>query len=289
MTFFLQLIVSGIIVGGLYALLGLSIVMIYKATGIFNFATGELMGMGMFLCWTFIEIGIAPWISIIAALALLALLGWLINRAVLASLIGHPMIVLVVATFALVFILKGVMQLFWPTKLGIYPRFLPGETVEMGPLMLSPELLWTFIISMIVFGLTVLLFQRSRIGLAMRATHDNQVLAQIRGISVKKIFDFTWAIGAMICAVGGIFLAYRIGVNYFVPSMGLFVIPAILLGGLDSIPGVIVGGIALGLILSLTSGFLSPELSSIMPYIVLMIVLIFKTEGLFGSKRIERI
>ena len=289
MELVLQFFVNGLLVGGVYALLALGIVMIFKATGIFNFAVGELMVVGGFLCWTFMMLGISPWLSIALTFLLSCLLGALIQQIGLRPLIGQPVLSAIMATLAIAFILRGLILIGWKGMVRNYPEFFPGSTVTLGPVTISHQLLWVFFLAIVIFGVVVLFFQRTRTGLQMRAIAEDHQLARVRGIPVGFVFIVTWAIAAMIAAAGGILLGDRLGISLPLADMGLKAFPAVLLGGLDSIPGAIVGGLIIGVAEALAGGLIDPAVGQIAPFIVLLLVLIFKTEGLFGLKRIERI
>ena len=170
-----------------------------------------------------------------------------------------------------------------------FPKFLPGSTVKISTVMMSHELMWSFFLALFSFVVVVLFFQKTKMGLGMRATSEDHQLAQARGIPVRYVFATTWAIIAILATIGGILLGNRLGISGGLADMGLKAFPAVLLGGLDSIPGAIIGGIIIGLLESVTGGLISPEVGAISPFIILILVLMIKTEGLFGLERIERI
>lgn len=284
-----QILANGFMTGGVYALIALGIVMVYKASKLFNFAVGDLMVLGGFICWTFIVMGVPAWISILVTAIIAAILGMLIQQFALRPLIGQPLLSATLATLALSYIIRGVVLLGWQGMVRTYPEFLPGAPVTLGSVTMSHELLWAFFLALAIFGITVFFFQFTKPGLALRATAEDQQLAQVRGIPVGFMFALTWAIASVIAAIGGILLGNRMGLSVPLADYGLKAFPAVLLGGLESIPGAIIGGLTIGLIESMTTGYISPALGQITPFIVLLLVLIFKTEGLFGLERIERI
>lgn len=289
MDLIIQYIVNGLLIGGVYALAALSVVVIYKSTQVFNFAVGEMMAVGMFIAWSVMEMGIPALFAIPAAVLLMALLGWIIERSSLRPLIGQPLIASVMATFALLFILRSLMLIIWRGQSSKYPEPLPGGNWQIGPITFSMELTWTFIITIVTVIAVVLIFQRTKIGLGMRAAAEHQQLAQARGIPVKNMFSVTWMLATAVCGVSGIFLAYRLGVSMENSTVGIAAFPAVLLGGLESIPGALVGGLVIGLSISLTAGLISPAAAQIAPFVILLLILMIKTEGLFGLQRIERI
>ena len=178
MDLVIQYIVNGLLIGGVYALAASSVVVIYKATQVFNFAVGEMMAVGMFIAWSVMEMGIPALIAIPAAVLLMALLGWLIERSSLRPLIGQPLIASVMATFALLFILRALMLIIWRGQSSKYPEPLPGVNWQIGTITFSMELTWTFVIAIVTIIAVVLIFQRTRIGLGMRAAAEHQQLAQ---------------------------------------------------------------------------------------------------------------
>jgi branched-chain amino acid transport system permease protein len=286
----LQYIANGFMVGGIYALIALGIVLVYKSTSVFNFAIGQMMMLGAFFLWTCAEVLHWPmWISLIVAAGGGALVGMLIERLTLRPLIGQPLLSAVLATLALSYFLNGVAIGIWGAYQERLPNFLPGENVTIGSIVFSNDLLWSFMIAMVLFLALFIFYQRTRTGLLMRATAESHLVAQARGIKVRNIFSWSWALCGFVASVGGMMLAIRLGVSQFISLIGLKAFPAVLFGGLESIPGAVVGGLTVGIIENLAGGLIAPWLMEITPYIILLLVLIFRPEGLFGEKRIERI
>lgn len=289
MILVLQYIVNGLLLGGVYALSALSIVIIYKSTQVFNFAVGELMAVGMFIAWSAMQLGLPALIAIPLAVALMMGVGWLVERTSLRPLIGQPLIASIMSTFALLFIMRALMLIIWKGQSSMYPDPLPGANWQLGQINFSNELTWTFVIAIITVIAVVLIFQRTKVGLGMRAAAEHQQLAQARGIPVKTMFSVTWMLSAAVCGIAGIFLSYRLGVSLENSTVGIAAFPAVLLGGLESIPGALIGGLIIGLSISLTSGLISPAAAQIAPFVILLLILLIKPEGLFGLQRIERI
>ncbi len=285
-----QYIANGLMVGGVYALIALGIVLIYKSTSVFNFAIGQMMMFGAFFFWMCDErFGLPIWASLLLALAGGLVLALLIERFTLRPLIGQPLLSAVLVTLALAYLLNGVAMGIWGAYQQRLPEFLPGAPVSIGGIVFSHDLVWSFFLAMAVFVLLFLFYQRTRVGLAMRATAESHQVAQARGINVRAIFSVSWALCGVIAAVGGILLGYRLGVSQFLSLVGLKAFPAVLFGGLDSIAGALIGGVTVGVLENLAGGLIAPWMMEITPYIILLLVLIFRPEGLFGLKRIERI
>lgn len=292
MLLLLQFILNGLLVGGLYALLALAIVLIYKSTRVFNFALGEMLTLGAFILYMFMaSLGFSLWLSVPCAIVASLIVGFLIERLALRPLIGQPILSAIMATLALSLMLKGIMFAVWGSPVISYTeKILPGKATFIGPIFLSNELLWTFFISIAVFLAMSLFFKFTKTGIFMRATAEGHDVAQASGINVERIFSVTWAIAALIAASAGIMLGNRFGLGVTtLPMVAVKAFPAVLFGGLESVTGAIIGGLTVGIIESLVGGYIDPKLSEISPYIVLLLVLLFRPEGLFGLKRIERI
>lgn len=276
-------------VGGIYALIALGLVMIYKSTRIFNFAVGDLIMVGGFIAWEFMNAGAPPVLAIILAIGVGAMIGLFIERFTLRPMIGQPVLAAIMVTLAISYLLKGITLLIWGGHPKIFPRFLPGKVIRMGTLFLSNELLWTFAATLLAFALLALFYKFSKVGLDMRATAEDHQLAQARGISVRRIFAISWAFAGMTAVVGGVFLGLKLSLNLPLADVGLKSFAAVIFGGLESIPGALLGGLAVGILEDLMGGLIDPSMKEITAYIVLLGVLVFRTEGLFGLKRIERI
>lgn len=292
MAEFLQYLMNGFMVGGIYGLIALSIVLIYKSTRVFNFAVGDVMLLGGFVLWSFLTwLNLPILLSILLALAIAFGIGLLIERLALRPLIGQPILAAIMATLALSIFLKGGMSLIWGTSHTPYPaEIFPGTSATLGVVTLSLDLLWAFLLAMAAFGILAWFFQRTKMGLQMRATAEDHQLAQSTGISVRLVFSLTWAMALVLCALSGISLGDRLGLSVgMTPLLALKAFPAVFFGGLESISGAIIGGLTIGILENLVGGLISPNLMEITPYIILLLVLMFRTEGLFGLKRIERI
>jgi branched-chain amino acid transport system permease protein len=299
-----QWFITGLLVGSIYSLVALGLVLIYKASSVFNFSHGWLMLVGGLLCWTFFQDqGWPLWVSILATLAAAGILGLLVERVTLRPLIGQPVLTTIMMTLALAQLLKGLVILLWganPHPLPIFvneaglpmpPLKLPTAAFLGGDIIVKVQLLWSFIVAVVGFGAFTLFFRLTRTGLSMRAAAEDHQLAQSVGLSVRRIFGLAWAIAATVAAVAGILQGAGTGLDPIaVPTMVLRAFPAVLLGGLESIPGAIVGGLIIGVVETMASGYISTSAGQeLAPFLVLMLVLIIKPDGLFGQKRIERI
>lgn len=294
MDFMLQLVVSGLVIGSVYSLVALGFVLIYKSSDAINMAQGEFLLVGTYICLTLVTTYQVPFIpALLLTLVFSAALGFAVERLILRPFIGEPVISMIMATIGLSSLMAGVIHVFWGFETRVYPPIFSEEPIHLGAIFISPVYLWSLVIVLILLVLFTLFFKFSKMGIAMRATADDQQAALSMGISVKGVFAVTWAISAIVSSVGGVLLGNINGVNSSLALIGLKVLPVALLGGLDSIPGAIVGGFIIGLIESLAGGYLDPlvggGLKEVVPFIILVLILMFKPYGLFGKREIERV
>ena len=295
MTFLLQLLINGLVVGCIYSLVATGFVIIYKATSALNLAQGEFLMVGAYICLDLMTKHNVPFFqSFLITLAFSAILGLVIERVILRPLIGSHLISVIMVTLGLSSILKALVQLAYGTDTIPFPEVFPPAPVQIGPIPVSQGYLYAIGCVTFLVALLTLFFKYSKTGVAMRATASNQQVSLSMGISVKKMFAISWAISAIVSAVGGILLGtIRGGIDMTLSFMGLKVLPVVILGGLDSILGAIVGGIIIGVLENLSGGFVDPLVGGgakeVAPYIALILILMFKPYGLFGKKKIERV
>ncbi|EJL43565.1 branched-chain amino acid ABC transporter permease [Brevibacillus agri] len=294
MDMFWQLLVMGLAVGSIYGLIALGFVLIYKSSDAINFAQGEFVLVGSYVCLTLITSYQIPFLpALLLTLVFSAVLGWAVERVVLRPFIGVPVISMIMATIGLSSVMAGIVHLFWGTDTRVFPAIFPVQPLALGGVVVPQVYVWSLVTVLILLGLFTLFFKFSKLGIAMRATADDQQAALSMGISVKVIFAVTWAISAIVSSVGGVLLGNINGVNSSLALIGLKVLPVALLGGLDSIPGAIVGGFIIGVLETLAGGYLDPILGGgvkeVLPFVVLVLILMFKPYGLFGKREIERV
>lgn len=290
----IQSLISGIVVGSIYALIALGFVLIYKSTAVINFAQGELLMFGAYLCLTLVVAFKIPfWLAFLSTLLAAALVGLLLERLFLRPMIGEPAISIIMLTIGLASLLKGIIHMIWGSETLVYPTIFPTEPLNIGGIVVSQVYLYSVFFAVLCLVLFNLFFRFSRSGIAMRAVANDQQAAQSMGISIRKIFAIAWAIAAVVAAVGGILIGNINGVNASLSSFGLKVFPAVILGGLDSIPGAILGGFIIGILEALSGIYLDPLFEGgskeVVPFIILVIVLMIKPYGLFGTEEIEKI
>lgn len=287
---FIQLLFTGLTNGAIYALVALGFVLIYKSTEVINFAQGELLLVGAYLTFGLVaDFGLAWPVGVLITLALAACLGVIVERLVLRPLIGEPIISVIMVTIGLSSLLRAFVSSIWGTAPRSFPAFIPSNTLHILGAAVPSDRLVAIGLAVILLTVLTMFFRRSSDGIAMRAVADDQQAALSMGISVKRIFAIAWSIAAATAAIAGILVANIVGVSGAVSGIGLRVFPVVILGGLDSIPGAIVGGVIIGLLESFAGGYLPSGLGEVAPFIVLVLILMVRPYGLFGEVRIERV
>ena len=290
----LQALGSGILVGMVYALLGLGVVIVFRASEAFNFAVGEFLVVGAFLFLIFytdlrLPILIALPLGLLAAGAV----GGLIERLTIKPLLGRNPISMTIVTLGLASVLRSLVQLIFGAHTYPFELRLPNITVEIGDMLFLSEALWAGILSLGTFGLVILLLFRTRWGVAVRATSESQAKALAFGIDSGFILLLVWMVSAVCIAISGIVISNFGSLSYVTGIVGLRAIPVVLIGGMDSIGGALVGGIIVGVCEALVGAYIEPRgligFKEVAPYILLLIVLIVRPYGLFGTVRIERV
>ncbi len=292
MEFFFHLLVNGLSIGFLYAVAALGFVMIFKSSSVLNLAHGELLALGAFLflvlsVWAKLPIVLAFALTIVGSFAL----GFIIERLFLRPLIGENLIEVIMLTLGLAIMFKGFMLFVFGGDTHDYPSFLPeGLSLNVGVVEIPSVYVTTFIIGILFLIIFGLFFKFSSQGIYMRSVADNQTAALALGVHVRRVFALSWAIASLVCAMSGIVLGIINGVNvHELSAIGFKVFPVVILGGLDSIGGAILGGVIIGLLETFTGGYISTSLREIIPYIVLIIILMVRPYGLFGLVEIERV
>ena len=204
-------------------------------------------------------------------------------------MIGEPIISVIMVTIGLSSVLKAIVSAIWGNVPQAFPPFIPSAPVNILGATVGADRLWAIVIAIAMLGLFNFFFRKSREGIAMRAVADDQTAALSMGISVKKIFAWAWSIAAATAAIGGALVANIVGVSGELAGVGLRVFPVVILGGLDSIPGAILGGLIIGLLEAYTGGYIGQGLNQVLPFVVLIIILMFRPYGLFGQEIIERV
>ncbi len=294
MDIFLQLMISGVMVGSIYALVALGWTVIYKCSGVLNLAMGELTLVGAYICLTFYTWGLPFIPALLATLVVGFALGLALERLVLRPMIGQPVLAVIMITAGLSFFFRALVALVWGTDTVIFtPPVFSAEPRRVFGMVFSEVYLWSCAAALVLLVLFVGFFQWTRWGLSMQATADDETAALSLGVSAKRVYALAWAIACMASAVGGTLLGNINGLNISISYLGLLVLPAVVLGGLNSIPGAIVGGIAIGILQNLSDGYLSRftpgGVKDIAPFAFMVIILLFRPYGLWGWVKIERV
>ena len=291
----LQLIVNGLILGTLYGVVAMCFTLIYKASQVVNFAQGEFLLIGAWVCWWLLaDLQLPFWVAFPMTLAFMMTFGILLQIVVLRPMIGEPIISVIMVTIGLSIFFQAIMKWIFGAIVQPFPPIFQADAISVLGLNVQPAYLMSLIVSLAIMGGFALFFKYSRLGLAMRATAFNQQVAQSLGISVQKMFALSWAISAMVSALAGVVFGIVNGVSSALSLFGIKVFPAVIVGGLDSIVGAIVGGLIIGLLENLAEYVDGQWLNignlyNIAPFYVLVIILMIRPYGLFGTEKIERV
>jgi len=298
MTKFLQLTFSGIALGSIYALVGLGFVVIYRATGIINFAQGGFVLLGAYLTYSFVDTwGLPFYLGVALAMVVAAAVGVLLERLVLRRMLGRPPYAIIMITIGIFIVIQQVVQAVWGVQDLFRTDPYGSKTIEVGNVTLAHRDLATIAAALLVLAAFFVFFRYTRWGVAMRATALDQEAAQAQGISAARVFALSWGIAAAVAVVAGVMLtAGGRPLNLVVGLVALRAFPAIILGGLESPGGAVVGGIVIGLAEIYGAGYLptsAPWLGSgfelVLPYVIMLIVLLVRPYGLFGSREVRRV
>jgi branched-chain amino acid transport system permease protein len=292
--FFALLMSNGILIGLMYSLIALGFVLVYKATDAINFAQGEfVMIAGLVVAAGLGAWGAPLWLAVALGLVGMIVFGFALERIMLRKLIGRPAIAVVMATIGLASILRGI----GPSTLGAGTRALPlpipDEPFILGPLVIPPIQVLGAVVSLMFLAGFGWFFLKSRNGIAMRAVADNQQVAMAMGINVERYFGLAWAMTGVVSALGGILWGNLLGVDVNLSLVGFKVFPVVILGGLDSIPGAIVGGLIVGIVENVAAGYVDPYVGGgtkdFAPYVLMIVALMIRPYGMFGKRIIERV
>jgi branched-chain amino acid transport system permease protein len=291
---FFQLVISGLAVGCVYAIVALGFVIIFKATDVFNFAQGEMMILGAFLCYLFIvQLGLPVLLAIVLTLLAAGLVGLIIEETFLRPMVGEPVFSVIMLTVGLGVFLKGVIGLGWGYMIKKFPTLIDDSPISFASVIISPLHLVTIIVTALLIVSLAIFFKSSKVGIAMRAVANDQDAALLMGVSVRRVFGFSWAISSMVACIGGVLLASITFLHPAQGGVGIKVFPAVVLGGLESIPGAVVGGIIIGVVENLAGGYIDPlvggGVKEITSFVLLLLIMMIRPYGLFGKEEIERV
>jgi len=294
MAEFLQFFITGIAVGMVYALIALGFALIWKSSSVANLALGQIVLVSSWFTYaTLVQAEFPIWLAFPLVILFALALGWIIERFALRPLIAQPILSLIAVTLGIGYFIEGVVSFIWPWSVDALPRLFPTEVIHIGPAVISQEYVWVFGICLVVFALLTLFFRYHRMGIAMRATADDQMAVQACGIPVTRVFSMSWMFACVVAAIGGILISSIGGITHGLVETGLKAFSVVILGGLDSFLGAMIAGPLIGLCESFGGGYLTPFLwagvKDIIPFVIIIIVMVIKPYGLFGEVRIERI
>ncbi len=292
--FFVLLMSNGVLIGLMYSLIALGFVLVYKATDAINFAQGEFVMIAGFVVAVALGVYGAPlWLAVVVGLAGMIGFGFGLERVVLRPLIGRPIVAVIMATIGLAAVLRGVGPLTWGAETHSLPLPISDEPFVLGPLFIPPIQVAGAAVSLMFLGAFGWFFLRSRKGIAMRAVADNQQVAMAMGINVERYFALAWAMTGVVSALGGIIWGNLLGVDVHLALVGFKVFPVVILGGLDSVPGAIVGGLMVGIVENVAAGYIDPYVGGgtkdFVPYVLMIVALMVRPYGMFGKAIIERV
>ena len=294
MTELFQLLITGLAVGMVYALIALGFVVVWKSSSVANLALGQLV---LFSSWftygLLVQAKFPAWLAFPLVIVFALALGWIIERFALRPLIAQPILSLITVTLGVAYFIEGIVTFIWPWSVDALPRLFPVEPLRIGAAVVSQEYVWVAGISLLAFGLLTAFFRYHKMGIAMRATADDQMAVQACGIPVTRIFSMSWMFACLVAAIGGVLISSIGGITHGLVETGLKAFSVVILGGLDSFVGAIIAGPIIGLAENLGGGYLTPLLwagvKDIIPFVIIIIVMLIKPYGLFGEVRIERI
>jgi branched-chain amino acid transport system permease protein len=295
-TIALQLVLSGILVGGIYGLIAMGFVVTYRNAQVFNIAYGQFAVLGAFIAWTFIGSPSEPRLPLPVALPLTIIaavvLGLVVERVLFRHMIGRPIFSTFMLTLGLLAVLYSIVMIAWGPSTVALSTTIPKGPVHLGDIVLSKEYIWSFGLAVLVVVALVLFFRLTRMGLAMRAAYEDQVAARCLGVSARLNSKLAWVLCMVIATVGGILIASASGVSMMLSELVMVVLAVVLIGGMDSFVGCIVGGLILAIGHNLASFYLGPHvpgIESIFGMILILVILLIRPYGLFGTRPIERV
>ena len=293
MSFFMEVLLGGLLAGVMYSLVAIGFVLIYKASGVFNFAQGSMVLFAALTFVSLLERGLPFWVAFVLSLLSMLLLALLLERLVLRHLVNRPPITLFMATLGLSYVVEGVAQALWGAQVHGLDLGIEDTPLELGGLMLSRFDLFAAGSAGLLVLLLSLLFNKTRIGLSLRAVADDQLAALVVGIRLQRMWVLVWAVAGLVGLVAGLLWGARLGVQFSLSLIVLKALPVLIIGGFTSIGGAIVGGLIVGASEKLAEVYLGPLLSggieNWFPYVLALLFLLLRPAGLFGERAIERV
>ena len=293
MGFFLETLFGGLMVGMLYSLIALGFVLIFKASGVFNFAQGPMVLFAALCFITFLERGAPAWLALIGAAAVMVAMAFAIERTVLRPLVNQAPIILFMATIGLTFVIEGLAQVIWGSDVRRLDVGIPRDPVTIGGVQINQGDIVAAVIAGLLVSVLGFFFQYTRVGRALRAVADDNQAAQSVGIPLKEIWVYVWSVAGFVALVTGVIWGSKLGVQFSLVLITLKALPVLILGGFTSIPGAIVGGLIIGAGEKVAEVFWGQNIGGAVEdwfaYVVALIFLMFRPQGLFGERIIERV
>lgn len=287
-------VINGALTGLLYALIAMSFVIIYRSARVFNFAQGEIIVVGAFLIWTYAALlDLEWWVAVPLALVSSIVLGLIIERVVLRPLVGEELFSFVMVTIGLLILIRGIVLVAWGPEVRFFPAVLPVAAVRIGGVVIDQALLYGGLMTIAVALFTSWFFNRTQVGLEMSAVAEDHQTALSLGISVKRSIAIAWAISGAFSTLAAIVFLNGKGMTFLASDIGFAALPVALLAGLESIGGVVIGGLIVGVASAFAAYFLDPifdgGVAAVFPFLIMVLILLIRPTGLFGWKTIERI
>lgn len=294
MASLLTYVINGALTGLLYALIAMSFVIIYRSARVFNFAQGEIIVVGAFLIWTYMMVlDLEWWAAVPLALLSSLVLGLIFERVFLRPLVGEELFAYVMVTIGLLILLRGVVLVTWGPEVRFFPAILPVSAVRLDTIVIDQALLWGGIATLVIAALASWFFNKTQLGLEMSAVAEDHQTALSLGISVKRSVAVAWAISGVFSTIAAIIFLNGKGMTFLASDIGFAALPVALLAGLESIGGVVLGGVIVGIASALAAYFLDPVfdggVAGVFPFLIMVVILLVRPTGLFGWKTIDRI
>lgn len=287
-------VISGALVGLLYALIAMGFVIIYRSARVFNLAQGEIVVVGAFFIWTCaMYLELPMWLSIVLAFIGSLFLGLIIERVILRPLVGEELFALIMVTIGLMVFLRGLSLVIWGAEVHFIPSVFPMKGVKLGPFVLDRGLVIGAGMTVVVAFLFSWFFNRTRMGMEMTAVAEDHQIALSLGLNVKRSIAIAWAMSGVLCTLAAVVFLSGKGMTFLVADIGLAALPVALLAGLESIGGLVLAGLLIGVSMGVAEYFLDPifqgGVAAVFPFAVMILILLIRPSGLFGWKTIERI
>ena len=287
-------LINGALTGLLYALVAMSFVIIYRSARVFNFAQGEIVVVGAFLVWTFMSaLDLPVWAAVPLALIASVLLGLVIERVILRPLVGEELFAFVMVTIGLLIFVRGVVLVAWGPEVRFFPAVLPMTAIRIGELVVDRALAVGGLLTLVVAAAASWFFNRTQLGLEMTAVAEDHQTALSLGIPVERSIAVAWGASGLLSTVAAIVFLNGKGMTFLASDIGFAALPVALLAGLESIGGVVLGGLIVGVAIGLAAYFLDPVfqggVASVFPFVIMVVILLIRPTGLFGWKTIERL